>query len=114
MITIPFQSYPYFDEQITIDNVIYIFEFQWNTRGNFWSMTISDKNENILIAGVKLIKNFDLLTRYSKQDILPKGIFILLATNDSSIEVTYNDVASNVVSLIYLSETEVAQLPTIQ
>lgn len=53
------------DQQITevLDGTPVILRFKWNTRFNFWSMSIYDRQGLPLLMGIKLVRNFPLLDK---------------------------------------------------
>lgn len=69
---IPFLDFPAFVEEIEIDNSVYRLSFHWNCRGEYWSMTIADRNGNNIIAGIKLTINYDCIRQHLARAI-PQG-----------------------------------------
>ena len=59
MVTIPFAEFPAFTQEIILDNVPYRFSFNWNTRGEFFTMSIADRDEVKLLSGIKLVMDFE-------------------------------------------------------
>jgi hypothetical protein len=52
-----------FSEKINIDNIVYTFNFQWNSRGEFWVMDILiDDTPKVL--GIKLVAQNEMLQRF--------------------------------------------------
>jgi len=76
--TIPLsQNKPWQTFNISLNDVIYGLTFSFNTRSNTWTMEISDSNENILISGVPLLIERNLLTQYRYLN-LPTGVMFVL------------------------------------
>jgi len=48
---------------ISILNIVYSFRQLWNENG-FWTLDISDSDENILVYGVKIVAGAFLLEQY--------------------------------------------------
>jgi hypothetical protein len=48
----------------------------WNTRGSFWSMSLSDANGNALVSGVRLVTMFPLLDQHPGLDMPPGSLFV--------------------------------------
>jgi hypothetical protein len=114
MVVMPVQEYPYFSEQIALDGVIYIFEFYWNERGSFWSLSIYDKNNNILIAGLRIVKNLNLLSNYSRPDIFPNGALVAMSqTLSDNTEISYEDLSSGLVQLVYIPVSDYANIQSV-
>lgn len=76
---------PAYDLSITLENTLYYLSFEWNERGNFWSMDILDQDQNYLVCGVRMVTNIDLLVRH-KNPSLPKGVFMLLDTSGKNLD----------------------------
>jgi hypothetical protein len=49
---------------ISLANVFYGFYVQWREKAQQWIMDISDRDGNLLIAGVPLLPGADLLAQY--------------------------------------------------
>lgn len=76
-LTIPITyEYSSYDFQLDLEGATYLFTFRYNARADRWFMNISDENENVLIAGVPLITNYNLLAPY-KNAKLPPGRFYM-------------------------------------
>lgn len=90
--------------QVTIESVIYIFEFRWNTQFEFWTFDIYDFGSVPLITGVKLIVNYPLTKRYAKEE-LPPGELIAIDSTSTLDRVGRNDLGDKV-QLIYMTEAE--------
>ena len=55
MVVIPFKDLPSFTQEIALSGVSYIFEFNWNYRGQYWSMSIYNRDRVPIVLGVKLV-----------------------------------------------------------
>ncbi len=60
---LPLTDNPEENFRATIDDDIYNFKQLWNTLG-FWTLDISDADNNIIVYGVKLITKENLLKQY--------------------------------------------------
>jgi hypothetical protein len=95
-----------FSESVTLDDVNYGFSFQYNTRGDFWSMSIFDGNGNLILANIKLVVWFPLTLRYNNP-ALPTGTFILCdpSASTQNIEPGRHDFTSGrKLELLYVSK----------
>ena len=66
----------------------------WNTRQEAWFMTISDSNNKLLLAGIRLVPGVSFLEKYrASVSELPPGILELLDVEmkPGSAEVTRNN-----------------------
>lgn len=98
----------FFTETVTLEGVTYELEFNWNHRGEFWCVTIYDSEGNILIAGVKVVLEFDLFKRYSKTNI-PIGLFIAICDGISKAKLAFDELGTTA-NIIYIPESEYAQI----
>lgn len=62
---IPFKEPSSWREQVTLDGVIFVLEFNWNALNEFWTMAIFDRDLNPLIYGIKIVPNYPLLMQYT-------------------------------------------------
>ncbi len=77
---IPLFDTPAFRQAVILDGRNYILRISWNTRGEFWSMSIYDGNETLLRAGIKLVQWYPLRAQYN-DPALPPGEFLLIDTS---------------------------------
>jgi len=101
---IPFSEFPAFTQEATLDNIPYRLTFNWNTRGEYWTISIADRDEVKLISGIKLVMNYGLIRRYPGRG-QPPGEFIVIDPSQQLEKAGRNDFQDKV-SLVYLSEDE--------
>lgn len=107
MIIIPFVNYPAYTEDILIDEFNYRFRFVWNNRGQFWTLSILNANENIeIINGIKLVLNYELLKQYRYLKI-PKGNLFVVDVSGNLSRIGYEDfINDRNLQILYLSPGE--------
>lgn len=71
--------------QIALEKVFYNFDFNWNDRGQYWVMSISDQQEVAIISGIKLVTGIDILEKYKKVG-MPLGSFFILDTTGKNTD----------------------------
>jgi hypothetical protein len=71
---------PHYSYQTDLDGETYGFELRWNTRDSGWYLTIRDAEENVLLAGIRLVVGFPLLRRF-RDFRLPPGELEAVDTN---------------------------------
>jgi hypothetical protein len=98
-VVIPFDGYAFEDQSITLSSTSYIFQFQWSTRGSYWTMNVYDISNTLLIAGIKISINKDLFSQYSRSS-LPSGIIIPIDSSGSFDRIEDEDLGTRV-NLIY-------------
>lgn len=101
---LPFTKYPHFIEQVTLDGVAYTFKFDWNSRGEFWSVSVYDATGTGLLLGLKLMNNGELYKRYSKTQ-MPPGMIGVINNTGSFQKITYDDVGRTC-DIVYLTGVE--------
>lgn len=101
---ISFATFPAFTQEVVLDNIPYRLTFNWNTRGEYWVMSIADRDEVKLVSGIKLVMNFPLIRRYPGRG-LPSGEFIVVDPSLQLERAGRNDFQDKV-KLIYGSEDE--------
>jgi hypothetical protein len=107
---IPFTTYPSFTEDVVLDDVRYTLAFTWNTRGEFWSLSISDVNRTPLVQGIKVVPNYDLLEGFHHLKV-PAGAIVALDSSGNLDKIAYGDFSNNrKLSLLYVTEAELAAI----
>lgn len=96
---------PAYEFSLQLEGVTYFFSFEWNERGQYWSMDILDQDQNHLVAGVRMSVNINLLGRF-KDTRLPAGIFILLDSSGKNLDPAVDNFGT-VVELFYRESTTV-------
>jgi hypothetical protein len=108
IVQIPMTDYADFTEEVTLDDRPYTLRFRWNTRGAFWVMAIYDRNEVLLVDGIKLVIGYPLNRQYSST-LMPPGMFYCIDTNTTTqyVEPGRNDfIQDRNIVLAYVDEDE--------
>jgi hypothetical protein len=95
---------PHYTVETTLEGTGYLFEFRWNARDDSWYMQISDTSENVLLAGVRVVADFPLTSRFTKAGLFPGALFAV-DTGGEGVPPTLTDLGSRVV-LVYFESTE--------
>ncbi len=104
MVKLPFPGSPSFTEEITLEDRPYRFRFDWNYTGNYWSMMISDRELNVLVAGIKIVPAYELIADFPGRN-LPPGELYAIDTTGEVRKIGRNDIGDRV-QLIYVESTE--------
>jgi len=104
-IIIPIKNNPNHTLIIELESVVYKLSFQYNTGGDCWSMAIYDNNDNLVLAGIKLVANYPLLFSH-KNDSLPIGDFYCEISNKST-SIDRTSFSSGEAKLLYLTQAEI-------
>ena len=62
-------------EEVTVDDTPRVFEFHWNYRARCYVLTIRDRDDNVLVGGIKIVLGYTLFEQHPDRQ-LPKGILI--------------------------------------
>ena len=104
---IPFAEFPSFTEEITLDGTPYKVSFNWNTRGEYWTVSFTDREENVLAAGIKLVLEYELIADYPDRGLPPGHLYVIDTTN-SKEPIGRNDFHNErALTLVYIPEDEV-------
>jgi hypothetical protein len=106
MLTLPVTDYPDYREEVTIEGLLYAFHFMWNIRGQFWTVSIADRDGTALVDGVKVMIGTDTFGRY-RRVVLPSGQVIAFRDSGTYEEIAEGEIG-NTVNLFYITEADLA------
>lgn len=92
---------PRFKIRTVLDDIELVLLFDWNTRAERWQLSIFDANETVLVQGICLNVDTELLSRFVV-DGLPNGKLALYDTSETNTEAGINDLGDRC-KLIYQS-----------
>jgi len=108
MVDIPFFQTAAFTEEITLDGTPYRLSLHWNHRGQFWVMDIRDREQNVLVAGIKVVVAYELIRRFAWREV-PPGALVPVSTSAPYERIARCAIGDSV-SLVYATEAEYAAL----
>lgn len=85
-----------------MDGVDYRLVCHWNTRDERWYLTVVDADGETLVAGIPLVVDYPLLSRFTI-DGLPPGVLMALDTTGEGMEPEHDDLGDRV-RLIYIPQ----------
>lgn len=115
---IPFPNqFADFKQDVLLDDIAYRFRIRYNTRADSWHLTVADLDDVVLIAGIKLVENWELLTDFPDRG-LPVGVLMVIKTVPEPEEPRPDrdnigqdpDGNEFPFQLLYLTEAEVAEI----
>lgn len=111
MVQIPFTEYPATTKEITLDEESYKFTFVWNTRGEFWTLSILSVNDTPILSGVKLVLNYELVNVYRHLKI-PQGLLYVYDPTNNQSKIQFSDFDTNGrnLKLVYIEEFELESI----
>ena len=103
---VPTYTDPFYTVRCPLDGSTYVLDFAFNTREQCWYMNISDVNENLLKAGIKLVCNSPLGNK-SYDPAMPPGVLMVVpngsSTNDEPPGLFDLDQATGRCQLLYFA-----------
>ena len=109
MIIIPFKDNPSFREEISISGIPYIFEFNWNSRGEYWTISVYNRDELPLLLGVKLVIFYELVSRFVDRGLPRGGEMYIIDPSGTWDKIAQDDFQSRLY-LIYFEEGELVSV----
>ena len=103
-VIIPTQEFASWSQTTRLDDVDYLLTFSWNGREETWQLTFAKPDGTILLAGLKLVPDFELISRFALEDF-PVGYLILSDTTGKSEYPTRENLSTRY-ALIYYSEDD--------
>lgn len=101
---IPFRDLPAFRETVVLDGETFILDFQYNTRAEFWTMSLFSRDAAPLLTGVKVVLSYELIQRYGTRS-LPAGQVVAIDITDILERIKRDDLPESV-ELVYVTEDE--------
>jgi len=81
-------GYANMEFNVTLQGTEYIFGLQYNTRGEFWALTVMDADRNVRIAGRKIVADWPILGRIPQARV---AFGLLMAeSKDGATDVPYD------------------------
>ena len=102
-----FPGEPLYQERVRLEDRDYIFRFDWNNREQRFYMGIKSQDETSLIAGVKVVSNWGLLTRHHFNPDLPQGELIPIDIEGGGAPPTFRDFGTRVRLFYYSSDEDI-------
>lgn len=99
-----------YTERIRLEDRDYVFRIDWNGRESRFYLSIQDSEGVPLLSGVKVIANWDFLSRSAWNAELPPGVLIAMDLESGGEPPTYNDFGTRVRLFYYTSGEDIAEL----
>ena len=84
-IPIPVSTGIAFKFRADLEGVLFLFEFRYNTRGQYWMLGLSDAGGEPIVNGVRCVIDYSLLAHCSSE-IQPLGQLRLVDTSQTSTD----------------------------
>lgn len=76
MIIIPWISGAGWRQEIPLSGRTYVIEAAWNPANERWTINLKDRNENLLVGGIKLLPGVSLLGQFNNPQLPPGGLLV--------------------------------------
>ena len=103
-VIIPIRDNPNYTLSIELEGAVYRIGVLYNARNDFWSLTLWDNNDILLVAGVKIVPNYPLLYNF-KNELLPSGD-LYCQVSDINVNITRDSFVTRDAVLLYISNEE--------
>jgi hypothetical protein len=71
-------DYAHFDQRVELEGVTYVLTFHWNARRNLWALDVALPGEDPAVAGISIVSNRLLLSRYHYRTGVPPGELVAI------------------------------------
>ena len=97
-----------YNQNVTLDGIVFNFEFKFNQRDDAWTISLLDESEVRIRSGIKLVANHPLL-RLVRDLRRPPGELVTLDVRVRPAPPTQLELGE-IIDLTYASESEVEAL----
>ena len=101
-------SFPFYEIEVELDGVEFKLEFSFNDRDDAWYMTISDSDNTLLRAGIRIVNEWVLLRLWAEAT-RPDGDIVSVNQGEVLEPPTLEQLGEEVL-LTYLDAAEVASI----
>ena len=98
---IPFNQFPFWSEDILIGGFVYRFQFTYNSRFDYWALSIMNTKNEHRTDGIKIVLGQDLTYNYKYRNV-PAGSIIPTRVRGSNTDrITKQELIDGDVVLVY-------------
>lgn len=91
-----------YTQQVSLDDILYNFTFQFNDREGYWYFSIADETGNALRSGIKITANWPMLRLLIGENALP-GLIMAIDPTDQDQDPGLADLGDKVF-LVYVEQ----------
>lgn len=95
-------SAPAYDIEVELGGTVYKLALAWNTRGEFWSLSVLTQQEVPIVLGVRIAADWDLLSQFADAR-LPAGRILAIDQSGAGLDPALDDLGTRVI-LVYTDE----------
>jgi len=105
MVVIPFTDFASFEEEVPLDKIPFRVSFDYNVRYGFWTMSFANRDNTLIIEGIKLVTRYNLLDQYQALEVPPGELYVIDTTDE--IDKIDRENILDPLALVYIGEDEV-------
>lgn len=98
------------DLDITLENQPFSLRVLWNTRFEYFSLTLRERDGDDLLTNIKMVNNYPLISRFRVWTL--NGDFYFLSRSGKNLRPTYEDLATGEYQLYYFNPETPPNYPT--
>ena len=102
---------PAYTYAIALDGLSFRFTFTFNGRSNDWHLDIAEENGTVIVSGIRLVVNWNLLGR-KQDDRLPPGMLMLMSLDPDDNSAPALAELGRRCSLVYYTEDDLDAIDT--
>lgn len=100
-----FNEFDSFEQEIVLEDSVYNLKFNYNSRGDFWTMSVRAPDLTVLVGGVKVVLNYELINQWLPGREIPPGEIFTVDTTDGELRINRDNLGL-VANLFYIPEGE--------
>lgn len=94
---------------IVLNNQPYTIRVQWNTRFEYWALSLYEREGDPLLVGIKMVQNYPLIQRFQKVNVV--GDLYFLHRGGKTYRPGFDDIGTNTYGLFYYDPEAESSLP---
>ncbi len=105
MLKIGFENLPSFNQEVVLDGNSYVLNFNWNSRGGYWTIDFLGQLRNPLVMGIKIVIDYGLIGQFVGYG-LPEGELYAIDLSGDTNKIQQYDFVNNRVGMYYITKSE--------
>lgn len=88
-----------------LDGQVFFLRLSWNSEGEFWSLGLSDFERTVVLSGIRIVPDVNLLAMWRHLPI-PRGELYALLMDETRGDFVRGDFLDGIGALIYVEQDE--------
>lgn len=94
---------------ITLDNIPYTLRVMWNTRFEYWSLSINERDGEAILTNVKMVAYYPLVKRFKR--VVMAGELFFIHRGGKTYRPGFDDIGGVTYGLFYYDPQGASGLP---